>query len=293
MASLGQNDEIADLLEREEKKAKERLRLQRMGDYNDPKLKTEVTDDVDVKMEDMYPSASLPYASLPSAALPSPSHFNKNGRRANHESRPSSSHSNSKNGSRPTTSQSNRSFGAKDRYQDEREENNQRRARRNQADDDKGGNGRRSANEDVRSRRESRSRSPRPDNRRNHRSRERIGGGDYYRRGRADQDYDDDDRHYRPDRRGGRHHSRDRGGRGRDDRDHHGRDYQRPRDRSPRGNKRKTPEPTDDERDRRTVFVQQLAARLRSKDLKTFFAAAGTVVDAQIVKDRVSHRSKG
>lgn len=55
----------------------------------------------------------------------------------------------------------------------------------------------------------------------------------------------------------------------------------------------KTPEPTDDERDRRTVFVQQLAARLRTKDLKQFFESVGPVVDAQIVKDRVSGRSKG
>jgi hypothetical protein len=39
--------------------------------------------------------------------------------------------------------------------------------------------------------------------------------------------------------------------------------------------------------------VQQLAARLRIKDLFTFFEKAGPVKDAQIVKDRVSGRSKG
>ena len=61
--------------------------------------------------------------------------------------------------------------------------------------------------------------------------------------------------------------------------------------RSPQGGK--PAEPTDDERDRRTVFVQQLAARLRSRELKEFFEQAGSVVDAQIVKDRVSGRSKG
>jgi hypothetical protein len=78
-------------------------------------------------------------------------------------------------------------------------------------------------------------------------------------------------------------------------RDQHGR---RDRDRSPPRRRtpprRKiTPEPTDDERDRRTVFVQQLAARLRTKELKQFFEKVGPVVEAQIVKDRVSGRSKG
>ncbi|OLL26571.1 RNA-binding protein rsd1 [Neolecta irregularis DAH-3] len=54
-----------------------------------------------------------------------------------------------------------------------------------------------------------------------------------------------------------------------------------------------SPPPTEDERDRRTVFVQQLAARLRTKELIAFFDKAGPVRDAQIVKDRVSGRSKG
>ena len=54
-----------------------------------------------------------------------------------------------------------------------------------------------------------------------------------------------------------------------------------------------TPQPTEDERDRRTVFVQQLAARLRTKELITFFEKVGPVKEAQIVKDRVSGRSKG
>jgi RNA-binding protein 39 len=50
---------------------------------------------------------------------------------------------------------------------------------------------------------------------------------------------------------------------------------------------------TEDERDRRTVFVQQLAARLRTRELKDFFEKVGPVAEAQIVKDRVSNRSKG
>ncbi|PHH53848.1 RNA-binding protein rsd1 [Ceratocystis fimbriata CBS 114723] len=54
-----------------------------------------------------------------------------------------------------------------------------------------------------------------------------------------------------------------------------------------------TPKNTEDERDRRTVFVQQLAARLRTRELKEFFEKVGGVMEAQIVKDRISQRSKG
>ena len=50
---------------------------------------------------------------------------------------------------------------------------------------------------------------------------------------------------------------------------------------------------TEEERDQRTVFVQQLAARLRTKELIKFFEQAGPVREAQIVKDRISGRSKG
>ena len=112
--------------------------------------------------------------------------------------------------------------------------------------------------------------------------------GDYYRGGgryRSRSRSPHDDRYYRP---GGR--SR------RDEEDHH-------RDKSPRRERRKrtpspkpkspTPQPTEDERDRRTVFVQQLAARLRTKELIAFFEKIGPVKEAQIVKDRVSGRSKG
>jgi RNA-binding protein 39 len=143
-----------------------------------------------------------------------------------------------------------------------------------------------SANGSVRSRR--RSRSPNRDRRdKNYRTRdERAGnGGDYYRGGQ-----DDDDRYYRP---GG-----DRGDRRDDRRDRRDRREERPerrddRRREPRERRRTPPEPTDDERDRRTVFVQQLAARLRTYQLVEFFAQVGPVKEAQIVKDRVSNRSKG
>jgi RNA recognition motif. (a.k.a. RRM, RBD, or RNP domain) len=58
-------------------------------------------------------------------------------------------------------------------------------------------------------------------------------------------------------------------------------------------NREKSPELTEEERDQRTVFVQQLAARLRTKELIKFFEQAGPVREAQIVKDRISGRSKG
>ncbi|KAG9245683.1 hypothetical protein BJ878DRAFT_500334 [Calycina marina] len=126
----------------------------------------------------------------------------------------------------------------------------------------------------TRSRRRSRSRE---DDRRHahHGSRD----GDYYRgngrprsRSRSPRDSHrrgrDDDARPRDDRRGGRRPSR-----------------------SPK--RESTPPLTEDERDRRTVFVQQLAARLRTKDLINFFTKVGPVKEAQIVKDRVSGRSKG
>ncbi|KAF2148444.1 splicing factor, CC1-like protein [Myriangium duriaei CBS 260.36] len=135
-------------------------------------------------------------------------------------------------------------------------------------------------------------------------------GGDYYRRRSRSPRYED-----RYSGRGGDRYSR-RSGRHEDDYDDRRRRSDdrgdKYRDRSPdrshgrpsrgaslaevfegRGKRNGTPEPTDDERDRRTVFCQQLAARLRSKHLIDFFEKVGPVKDAQIVRDRVSNRSKG
>ncbi|KAI0601770.1 splicing factor, CC1-like protein [Biscogniauxia sp. FL1348] len=129
------------------------------------------------------------------------------------------------------------------------------------------------------SRRRSRSR----DDDRRHSRRHRGGDGDYYRSGRARSRSRSPRRYYRP----------------RDDyRDRDDRSYHRARDedrhRGGRTPKREaTPQLTEDERDRRTVFVQQLAARLRTKELKEFFEKVGPVNEAQIVKDRISGRSKG
>ena len=185
------------------------------------------------------------------------------------------------------------------RYSIERQENDQRRSRRSRDLDDERRNSddQGSANGSVRSRR--RSRSParsRRDSRdrgdirtreyRERDGRDRPAAGDYYNGGGRPPPYDDD--RYRPGRDEPR---RDRSPR-RGDRDRP-RGGGRERPRSPPDRRRKSPEPTDDERDRRTVFVQQLAARLRTKELKTFFEQVGPVVEAQIVKDRISQRSKG
>ncbi|KAG6067483.1 hypothetical protein E4U30_005603 [Claviceps sp. LM220 group G6] len=134
-----------------------------------------------------------------------------------------------------------------------------------------------------------------------HRSRRRSESRDrdrYNSRRHRDGDY------YRGRRGGGRSRSRSRSPRRRyrprDDRDRRDRrertdrrDHGRARDRSP-GKRSRSPQPNEDERDSRTVFVQQLAARLRSDKLKKFFEEnAGPVNEAQIVKDRISGRSKG
>ena len=117
----------------------------------------------------------------------------------------------------------------------------------------------------------------------------RSSGGDFYRGGgrlRSRSRSPDGDRYYRPVGRGRREDERPRGPDPKARRKH---------SRSPKGRRSRSPSPqlTEDERDRRTVFVQQLAARLRTKELIAFFEKVGPVKEAQIVKDRVSGRSKG
>ncbi|KAK7413142.1 Phosphatidylinositol-3-phosphatase SAC1 [Neonectria punicea] len=132
-----------------------------------------------------------------------------------------------------------------------------------------------------RSRRRSRSRDD--DRRQSRRNRD----GDYYRGGRrrSRSRSRSPHGHYRP--REDRDH--------RDRRDRRPREFGRVRDEERRGDPKReaTPQLTEDERDRRTVFVQQLAARLRTRELKEFFEKVGPVNEAQIVKDRISQRSKG
>ena len=177
-----------------------------------------------------------------------------------------------------------RARGERDRDRDrERERDRDRdrdRPRRDRADDKEATTPRSDAGS-HKSRRRSRSR----DDERRHSRRHRGGDGDFYRGGRGGRDRSrtrSPRRHFRRDD----HRDRDERGsyRGRDDDRHRG-------GRTPRRDA--TPQLTEDERDRRTVFVQQLAARLRTKELKEFFEKVGPVNEAQIVKDRISGRSKG
>lgn len=51
--------------------------------------------------------------------------------------------------------------------------------------------------------------------------------------------------------------------------------------------------PPEDDRDKRTIFVQQISQRTRTIHLREFFEQVGPVIEAQIVKDRVTGRTKG
>ncbi|KAF2247063.1 splicing factor, CC1-like protein [Trematosphaeria pertusa] len=114
--------------------------------------------------------------------------------------------------------------------------------------------------------------------------RDRDRGGDYYmgsartrsRSPRRDRDDRRDDR--RRDRSGDRR--RDRG-------------YVDRRGGPARRTRTPTPQATEDDRDKRTIFVQQISQRAEQRHLRSFFEAVGPVVEAQIVTDRVTGRSKG
>ncbi|KAM3620912.1 uncharacterized protein V6R79_003623 [Siganus canaliculatus] len=88
--------------------------------------------------------------------------------------------------------------------------------------------------------------------------------------------------------------SRERGGRYRD----HHKHRRRSKSKSP-VKKERSPvrQPIDnltpEERDARTVFCMQLAARIRPRDLEDFFSAVGKVRDVRMISDRNSRRSKG
>lgn len=189
------------------------------------------------------------------------------------------------------------------RYLDERAENDERRVRRSKdlSDDDagRGISDKESANGSTRSRRHRRSQSPARSDRRSYRERDREYGSrgdlrDSYRPGDRRGDRRGDDDTYRPDG-DRRRRDRDREYEGRDrDRDRSRDRHDRRHGRDSRRHRSPTP-PTDgaNDRDERTVFVQQIAASCSSSKLHKFFEQIGPVVDAQIVKDRVSGRSKG
>ncbi|KAJ4921355.1 hypothetical protein JOQ06_022799 [Pogonophryne albipinna] len=89
--------------------------------------------------------------------------------------------------------------------------------------------------------------------------------------------------------------SRERGGRYRE---HHQQQRRQSKSKSP-VRKEKSPirQPSDnlspEERDIRTVFCMQLAARIRPRDLEDFFSAVGKVRDVRMISDRNSRKSKG
>ncbi|XP_053783121.1 RNA-binding protein 39 isoform X6 [Desmodus rotundus] len=96
------------------------------------------------------------------------------------------------------------------------------------------------------------------------------------------------------DRRRSRSRSRDRRFRGR----YRSPYRRRSRSKSPfRKDKSPVREPIDnltpEERDARTVFCMQLAARIRPRDLEEFFSTVGKVRDVRMISDRNSRRSKG
>ncbi|TPX37046.1 hypothetical protein SmJEL517_g00846 [Synchytrium microbalum] len=147
-------------------------------------------------------------------------------------------------------------------------------------------------------------------------SRHRRGSRSPRRRSRDRRDRDKGDRGDRGDRerdgggrdRGDRDRERDRDRASRRDRergDHYQPHYRRPpsparrdsRDRrrsTSRDRRRsKSQEVSESDRDRRTIFARQLAARLKERELKDFLSAAGKVRDVKIIVDRISGRSKG
>ncbi|KAG2196960.1 hypothetical protein INT46_004459 [Mucor plumbeus] len=60
-----------------------------------------------------------------------------------------------------------------------------------------------------------------------------------------------------------------------------------------RGGRSPSPPIPEEDRDRRTVFVTQLAARLTTRELEDFFNQAGRLREAKIITDRNSRKSKG
>ncbi|XP_063310934.1 probable RNA-binding protein 23 isoform X5 [Pelobates fuscus] len=132
------------------------------------------------------------------------------------------------------------------------------------------------------------------------RDRRRSRSRDHHRRRSSRDRHRSHERRHRSRSRGRHYDSRSRDRR-REERSRHrspGRRYTRSKSRSPR-HREKTPirEPentlTPEERDARTVFCMQLAARIRQRDLEDFFSAVGKVRDVRIISDRNSRRSKG
>ncbi|KAM9328918.1 putative RNA-binding protein 23 [Gastrophryne carolinensis] len=159
----------------------------------------------------------------------------------------------------------------------------------------------RSSSRRSRSRKRSRSRSrKRSKSRSRDRRRSRSRSRDRHRRRSSRDRHRSRERRHRSRSRGRRYSSRGHEHK-RDERSRHrspGRRFTRSKSRSPRPKEKspvRQPEPslTPEERDARTVFCMQLAARICSRDLEDFFSAVGKVRDVRIISDRNSRRSKG
>ncbi|KXS11947.1 splicing factor, CC1-like protein [Gonapodya prolifera JEL478] len=115
---------------------------------------------------------------------------------------------------------------------------------------------------------------------------------------RRDRDRDDDrrrDRDKSRERRRSKSGDRDRDRRDRSRDRHRSRSSNRDRRDRESSSRTKSPSPmlSDIDRDKRTVFCMQLAARLRTRELADFFSPVGKVRDVKIITDRNSRRSKG
>ncbi|CAF1056711.1 unnamed protein product [Brachionus calyciflorus] len=80
--------------------------------------------------------------------------------------------------------------------------------------------------------------------------------------------------------------------RSRSDRRRRSRERRRSKTKSP-VIREKSPELTPEERDQRTVFCMQLAARIRPHDLEKFFLTVGRIRDVRLITDPRTKRSKG
>lgn len=115
---------------------------------------------------------------------------------------------------------------------------------------------------------------------------------------RRDRDRRDKDRDLDRDRRRDRDYDRSRYERSRrdksPDREREDSDDKGPRKYYRNGEPRpRSPELTPEERDARTVFVWQLSARIRQRDLEDFFSSVGKIRDVRLIIDGKTKRSKG
>ncbi|GAA5972109.1 hypothetical protein JCM11641_002498 [Rhodosporidiobolus odoratus] len=163
-----------------------------------------------------------------------------------------------------------------ERARDKERERSRERRRRDSRDRDRGERRRRDHPDDDYYRDSKRRRS---------RSRDRERGDGYERDRRSSRHHDDYDRRsrrepsYEPDRR---------------DRRRRSPSYDEYARGPPRRMRSPSPQLTEEQREMRSIFVSQLAARVTDRELGIFFEThAGKVRDARVIVDRITRRSKG